>query len=664
MKKVTLIVHQNYIENVIKNIYETGLIEIINITKENKEILEKVDKAEISKDAETCLEYELRLTRLIDILKKIKPKKTGIKAFINPEVQKIKSIKERPLNNIFSYSEELLDEIEKNILELEHKKQELDEQLEKIQSDISQLDFIKDFEFDLSYIGESNFLIFKIGKTIDFDGLKNEINKIDNALIFSKKFVINKKPEWSVLLVAHVSEKEKIERISREKIIEFKFYATKGSPKQLLKSLKNNIKEIQKHKKDIILKLQIYVKNQLDNLLALREEIQLERVKKEISKNFAKTKSSYIVQGWILEKDEKNFQKFITNVSKNYLICNFETPSENPDNPPTYIKTPKWAKGFKSLVEMFSFPKYNEVNPTVIMGIFFILFFGFMLGDAGYGLIILILSLYGYIKIGKHSDTIRNWSFMGIWMGLISMIVGFLTNSFLGDFIPRFVYGNPESLIYSLDIGGITLPINSIKDPISLLIIALIFGLIHLNIGVTLGIIQAIKRKNYKEAFTIKFCWIPLQIGGGMLIGFFILNFYLSDFLFYCAIILVIIGIIQLFASKGLIGFFNITGYIGDWLSYARLLALGLATSGMALAFNVVSQLIGNMIPFIGILVMIILLFFAHLVNIILQSLGAGIHSLRLQYVEFFNRFYEGGGHEFTPFKIVRKYTKIEENED
>ena len=122
--------------------------------------------------------------------------------------------------------------------------------------------------------------------------------------------------------------------------------------------------------------------------------------------------------------------------------------------------------------------------------------------------------------------------------------------------------------------------------------------------------------------------------------------------------------IIQLFFSKGLIGFFNITGYIGDWLSYARLLALGLATSGMALAFNVVSQLIGNMIPFIGILVMIILLFFAHLVNLILQSLGAGIHSLRLQYVEFFNRFYEGGGHEFTPFKIVRKYTKVEENKD
>ena len=660
MKKVTLIVHQNYVEDVIKNLYETGLIEIIDIIKEDKEILKKIEKGEISQDAEICLEYELRLTRLIDILKKIKAKKTGIKAFLNPELPEIKSIKERHLDNIFLYSEKLLEEIEKNILELEHKKQELNEQLERIKSDITQLAFVKDFEFDLSYIGESNYLIFKIGKTTDIEGLKNEIDKIDNSLIFSKQFVINKKLEWSVLIVAHISEKEKIEKISHEKITEFKFNVTKGSPKELVNSLKNNLKEIQKHENEIILKLQIYVKNQLDDLLALREEIQLERIKKEISRNFAKTKSTYIIEGWVLEKDEKNLKKSVTNVSKDYLICNFETPSENPDNPPTYIKTPKWAEGFKGLVGMFAFPKYNEINPTIAMGIFFILFFGFMLGDAGYGLIILILSLYGYIKIGKHSSMIRNWSFMGIWMSITTIIIGFLTNSFFGDFIPRFIYGNPEGLIYNINLGGISLPANSIRDPITLLVIALIFGLIQLNVGVIFGIIQAFKRKKYKEVFTIKFCWIPLQIGGGMLIGYFILNVHLSDILFYLAIFLVIIGIVQLFISQGPVGFFNITGYVGDWLSYARLLALGLATSGMALAFNVVSQLIGEMIPFIGIVIMIIILFFAHLVNLGLQSLGAGIHSLRLQYVEFFNRFYEGGGHEFTPFKMIRKYTKIE----
>ncbi|MGF3554862.1 MAG: V-type ATP synthase subunit I [Thermoplasmatota archaeon] len=660
MKKVTLIVHQNYLEEVIKNLYETGLIEIINITKENKEILEKAEKGEITQDVEICTEYELRLTRLIDILNKVKTKKTGLKAFINPELPKVKSIKERPLDEIFLDSNKLLDEIEKNILELENKKIELDEKLEKIKFDIDQLNFLKDFEFDISHIGVSNYLIVKAGKTNDIDTLKNEIDKIDNALIFYKQFVINKKPEWAVLIAAYISEKEKIEKISHEKITEFKFNVTEGIPKLLVNSLKNNIKEIEKHKKVIILKLQDYIKNQLNDLLALREEIQLERIKKEISKNFAKTKTTYIIQGWILEKDEKNLKKSVENVSKDYLVYNSEKPSENPDNPPTYIKTPKWAEGFKSLVKMFAYPKYNEINPTIIMGVFFILFFGFMLGDAGYGLIILLLSIYGYKKIGKYSKLICNWSFMGIWMGITAIIIGLLTNSFFGDLIPRFIYGDPTELLYRVNIAGITLPANSIKDPITILIIALIFGLIHLNVGVVLGLIQAFKRKKYKEAFTIKFCWIPLQIGGGLLISYFILNIELSNMLFYLAIVLTIIGLIQLFISQGPIGFFNITGYVGDWLSYARLLALGLATSGMALAFNVVSQLIGNMIPFIGIFIMIVFLFFAHLVNLFLQSLGAGIHSLRLQYVEFFNRFYEGGGREFTPFKVRRKYTKIE----
>ena len=347
------------------------------------------------------------------------------------------------------------------------------------------------------------------------------------------------------------------------------------------------------------------------------------------------------------------------------MICEFATPSANPDNPPTHIETPKWAEGFKGLLEMFSTPKYNELNPTIIMGFFFILFFGVMLGDAGYGLIILTLSLFGYFKFGKYSDMIRSWSFMGFWMGLVTTVVGFLTNSFFGDFIPRFVYGDPTAFLYSANIGGIQLPVNSIKDPITILVVALIFGLIHLNVGILLGIIQAFKAKKYKELLTARLCWIPLQIGGGMLIAYSMLDFQLSQTLIYIAVVLVVIGLIQLFISAGPIGFFSITGYVGDWLSYARLLALGLATAGMALAFNVVAELLGemvnNLIPILGTILLILILIVAHIVNLGLQALGAGIHSLRLQYVEFFNRFYEGGGHKFAPFRINRKYTKIED---
>ena len=137
----------------------------------------------------------------------------------------------------------------------------------------------------------------------------------------------------------------------------------------------------------------------------------------------------------------------------------------------------------------------------------------------------------------------------------------------------------------------------------------------------------------------------------------------LSGLMFYIAIILMIVGIILLLKHAGPLGLFDITGYIGDWLSYARLLALGLGTTGMALAFNIVAEIIPQMIPVVGIIFTPIILIIAHTANLGLQTLGAGVHSLRLQYVEFFNRFYEGGGKKFEPFSIKRRYTKIKEVE-
>ena len=663
MKKVSVIVHKNYLEDVIKNLHENGLMEIIDISKDG---LEEGESATIYQDSETCVTYELRLSRLIGILKKIKPKKTGIKSFLNPDLPHIKNVEDHNIEELFLTIEGLLEKIENNILNSEIKLQEHNETIEVINNDLKTLNYLRDFDIDISFIGESDFVLIKAGITSDLDALKSEINNHKKTVIYSKKFVKEKEITWAVLVVSHISEKEKIEKNFKDKIIEFDLKDFKGKPKDIIKSLTIKKKEIIKEKEKITKKLQEFANQQLNELLSLKEEIHLERVRKEISKNFLKTNTTYIINGWILEKDEKKIHNDLKIIANDNIICNFEKPSQNPDNPPTHLKTPRWGGGFKGLVEMFSLPKYGEINPTFIMGIFFVIFFGLMLGDAGYGLIILFLSIYGYLKIGKHSEIIHDWSIMGILMGIITTIVGLLTNGFFGDLIPRFFYDYTDKIppLYSLNLFGIQLPANPIKDPITLLIIALIFGLIHLNVGVFLGIIQAFKSKKYKEALTVKFCWIPLQLGGGMLIGYFILDFRLTDALIYISVFLVIIGIIQLFISEGPIGFFNITGYVGDWLSYARLLALGLATAGMALAFNVVAQLLGEMIPFIGIVITIILLVFAHMVNLGLQALGAGIHSLRLQYVEFFNRFYEGGGHEFSPFKVNRKYTKIKKEKN
>jgi V/A-type H+-transporting ATPase subunit I len=662
MKKVSLVVYHNYIEDIIKKIHELELFQIINISKEEPEFLDDTEKASAFPDSEICANYVLRLSRIIDILNQIDPKPSGIKTMLKPPIQEIKTIEDSTLDEINSYAEGLLGNIEKNILTYEQKLKKLEERKGEINQNIEKIKYFKDFDFDLDHIGLSQYLIIKAGITLDYDKVITKIKDIENAGIISKQFVKGKEKEYAVLIFAYISEKEKIEKIFRQHITELDFDGISGPSKNVLNLYKKEIDEMEKEKKHINKELKKYAKSQLNDLLATREVIQLEGIRKDVSKNFSKTNNTYIIKGWILEKNEEKFKEILETSSDQCIIYESEKPSMNPDNPPTHIETPRWADGFKGLLTMFATPRYNEINPTIIMGFFFILFFGVMLGDAGYGLIIFVLSLYGYFILGKHTDMFRSWSFMGIWMGMVTITVGLLTNSFFGDLIPRFFYGDPEATIYSLQIAGIQLPANSIKDPITILVIALIFGLIHLNVGVLLGIIQSFKEKQFKEMLTSKTCWIPLQLGGGILIGSSILDFQFADIFITIAAALVVIGLIQLMINAGPIGFFEITGYVGDWLSYARLLALGLATAGMALAFNVVAQLLGEMIPFIGIVIMIILLVFAHVINLGLQALGAGIHSLRLQYVEFFNRFYQGGGHEFTPFKINRKYTEIKDD--
>ena len=663
MKKVSIVVHQNYVEDVIKNLHKTGMMEIINIAKEEPEAFKEFEKAEMHPDASVCTNYNLRLTRLIDILDGIRDKPSGIKSMLHPQLPEVKTVETRSLDELYSYAEGILGEIEKKILVHEDKLKTLDEQRQRIKSDIDQIEYLKDFDMDISDIGQSEYMIVKAGKTLDLDSLTEEINSLKNSVIYSRCFGTGKKIECAVIVATHLSEKEELERICRGFIVEFNIGAESGRPKNLLKTMRREICVISKEKKKIESNLKKFAKYQLDDLLALREEVQLEEVRKEVSKNFVKTNSTYIVNGWVLEKNEEQLKIIVDRASDGCIAYESEVPSVNPDNPPTYIETPKWANGFKSLLEMFATPRYNELNPTIIMGIFFVLFFGVMLGDAGYGSIILTLSLLGYFKFGKYSEMIKSWAFMGIWMGLVTTIFGILTYSIFGDLIHRFFFNSPVEPIYGFDLLGIHFPVESLNDPLSILTLALILGLIHLNVGIVLGIYQAFKQKKYKEMLTERLCWVPLQLGGGMLIGYFILGWELPQTLFYVAGIMVVIGLIQLFIASGPIGFFDITGYVGDWLSYARLLALGLATSGMALAFNIVSQLLGDMIPIkiIGMIVMVILLVVMHMVNLGLQALGAGVHSLRLQYVEFFNRFYEGGGKMFSPFEINRKYTKIEE---
>ena len=393
MKKVSLIVYQKYLDDVVKALHESGIVEIVDISKEEPLLLEETLKAEIDPEAGTCTNYELRLTRLIDILRKAIKSPKGLKAMFHPQTPEKKVVEEHSLDELYSYAEGILNEIEKNILFYEEKIKKLDEEKERIDSDIEHISYFKDFKLDVSDIKESEYLIIKAGKTSELPAIEKEIKSLDRVILYSKQFGSGKKREWAIVIVAHISEKESVEKLCRERITLFDLQHLSGSPKTIITDFKKKIEEIKNEKKQIFSKLSFYAKDLLYDLLALREEIQLERVKKEVSKNFTKTDSAYIIKGWILEKDEEKLKNLVTSVSKDHIIIDTQVPSVNPDNPPIYLETPKWASSFETFLELFATPKYDEINPTIFMGIFFILFFAVMLGDAGYGFVIFILSL-------------------------------------------------------------------------------------------------------------------------------------------------------------------------------------------------------------------------------------------------------------------------------
>jgi len=638
MSKITILLHKKDSDNLIKKLHENGLMQI------EKARIEELKESRINPLVEICANYELRLARIIEILKSYEKKKKLWDMLKEEEIKKIK-VKKKSFDEKVEDVKKILNEVEEEIISKQNEIEKLEEEKESLISKLEKLEYLSIFDIDVSWLGKSKYSIIKFG-------ISSKDLEISDKIQVYKKPLENEKDKWAFLVVAPSYMEKEISKLKMEEI----FVEGKGRAIDLIRNIKKKIEDIEAKKKEIINEMRKIYKNKKIELLAAKEEIGIEKKEKEIQQNFAESEFTFIIEGWSLTENVNKLKKIVENATNKKCSFHFKKVNRSEDAP-IYLKNPRWAKPFETFLGLFSLPKYDEVNPTIFIGISFIIFFSFMLGDAGYGLIILLLSLVAYLKFKRKS--LKKWSFVGIWLGLGNLCTGFLFNGFFGDFIPRFVYNNPNKELYNISIAGISLPIDAIHKPVIILAIALFLGLIHLNTGFMLGAYQNWKRKHIKKIFEQQIPWFLLQIGGGMLIGQFLLNLWnlgIAEKIF--AGLLTIIGLIFLFKEGGALGFFDLTGYIGDWLSYARLLALGLATAGMALAFNIVSQLLPTIIPYIGIILAPILLVITHIANLLIQSLGAAIHALRLQYVEFFNRFYEGGGKRFKPFSISRKYTE------
>ena len=362
---------------------------------------------------------------------------------------------------------------------------------------------------------------------------------------------------------------------------------------------------------------------------------------------FLKGDSVFYAEGWF---PENRMEKLTKELEKFTCAYEYADPQEG-DTVPVLCENSKLVTPMHMVTEMYSLPAYDGVDPNPLIFPFFVFYFGFMFADMGYGLIILLVSLF-ITKKFKPKGTMGYMFNLGILLGISTTICGFFIGSFFGDavtVISETFMGQTREL-WAL--------INPLKDPMTVLYFGIILGIIQMVFGQCIKIWMGFRDGNGLDAVLDVVPWWILFIGIGLTVAF-------------GSPIPVIIGALALICTQGrhnptipgkifggVASLYDITSWLGDVLSYARLMALMLATTVIANVVNILATLPGSIIAFIVIFVV------GHIFNLGINLIGTYVHAARLQYLEFFGKFYKDGGVPFKPLAYNTKYVDVVEDEN
>ncbi|MFC1571502.1 V-type ATP synthase subunit I [Candidatus Margulisiibacteriota bacterium] len=625
MQKVHLVALKDEKDAILKLLQDQEVIDIQTIEDGEMERL---------KDGEgTKLEYQLaEIKSVITFLEGIEQKKKSfIESFLPPKEE----VTEEELRQTCQYFDcagaiKKYSQLENHLANLRHLKNELCHGIAKL------IPWQK-LDCPLNNLAATDRIAIASGKIRNkqLPNFKSGLKKVSSAAHLE---LVNQTKNESYLLVIFLApETASVNKfLSASQFESIDLPIPKKTPGEEIKRLKSILNNSDAEVKNLMSE----AKSQLGQLLRLKymyDTVLEQKATLELKEKLANTNYAFIVEGWIKKSDVQSLRSNVARITSDFEIFGIE-PAKG-EKPPVILQNPRPFSPFELITHIYGTPKHNELDPSIPLAFFFSLFFGICLGDFGYGLVLAAFSIY-FMK--RHRLTIGGKHLFQLLMfgGFVAAVVGALTGSYLGFSIKEI----PESLLSLKYLLTSIQIIDPIKSPLIMLVFSLALGVVQILFGIILQMALKIRQKDYFAAaddvlwFFFLGSLVFLIVANAMTLPYTGIASKLS---IGGAIALVLTqgrhkkGLIQKFFS-GLLSLYKVSGYMGDTLSYSRLLALGMSTTIIGSVINILAGMVKGGVPGLGIILMIALLIFGHIFNLIIGTLGAFVHSTRLQMVEFF----------------------------
>lgn len=641
MSNFSLFAFDSERENLLHELQKFKYVHFLNLDKDAAIKQEGLRSVQVPESIVAVDEEISRVSYAIDILSKYYIRESGIKALkkgledfnFRELEEKANSIDYFPIYNKLRGLWAEKENLRQEIVHLETTKEELSPWIQ-LNSPIKSLNF-----------EQSEVFLGTIPKK-----LKERLNVDLSGTTYTYSEIVSEdKDNLYVLALSSKCEKESVKEILRNNNFSKANVVGEDSPQEEIFKIDSRIKQLHDEinaYENSIRELTGY----LPSLEIVYDYLLNKKLRVASSGKFLMTESVNVIKGYIPTDMEEDFTEAVKTALDNVYYLELVKAETDDANVPILLKNSKFVQSFEALTGMYALPRYKEVDPTPFLAPFYLIFFGMMAADVAYGLIMLVGSFMALRKFNLVESTKKFVRFF-YYLSFSVIAWGFLYGSIFGGIIPMKALFNPA------------------EDYQSLLILSIAFGLIHIFFALGLKAYMYIRDGKVLDAIYDVGFWV-LALAGAIVYlvsGSVALPAAVKSI----SLFVMIVGMVGIVATggreaKGMAGkigggiysLYGISGYVGDFVSYSRLMALGLAGGFIAGAVNMMAGMLAEK-GIIGMMLAVVIFIFGQLFNLGLSLLGAYVHTIRLTFVEFFGKFYEGGGKEFNSFRSKPKYINL-----